>query len=680
MAQSPPDGTTLQPIIKRSLSPSGTISNSALKSPQFSPDPPSPNLDRPTPAASASPSYFFQSHSTGSSPVPGATGGGTEKNSNGGKDATSGHLPLPTPGILLNKNDSSTIRERPQSPPILLQQDPLLRVASPTESNSNRSDSGFSSDGTTVHSPPPVLGSPVQQPTTSSNKPALESLVTGGARATSPPSPHCHFAPLPKPEERPQSRRSSIVSGRVKPFIPRPPERSDTMSTTGGDDEALSTGEYTPSLSPTAPNNSFFHPTSSSEHFSALSQRLSSSLTFAAPTARHPSSPSRPTSRRSSSSRRSRSPSPPGGGLSLRSSSSDHHHHGGHHHRDRSSTSNSSRTHSPNLSRRPSTDALSLHYIEAGAEGGRGGVSLSRQNSRAGSERGGGVHDDVLTMSTGAGIRRPQSTERKSTFDLSSSSSSGGGGNTSNRSTPISTSTPPPPTSTATTTTSTVTPGASTAATTNSSTMIGLHGGSGMMLVDKDKEADLHRLVEKAQHGNLDAERAVSPALHAQAKRERERESSVGRGRSERGSEEVQVVEVGRGDDREEVEELEEVKEEEEEGIDEEDEEDEDEEGNGDTEEDEDDEEEEEEPDRSREEEDDDEEEEEEEPAEERKTSKGAAVEVVRWHRDDPPPLSQVDPTPSIPEDSIAEQEAEEQSAVESQAAGSRRPSTAFAE
>ncbi|GAA5953907.1 hypothetical protein JCM3765_000687 [Sporobolomyces pararoseus] len=657
MAQSPPDGTTLQPIIKRSLSPSGTISNSALKSPQFSPDPPSPNLDRPTPAASASPSYFFQSHSSGSSPVPGATGGGAEKNSNGGKDATSGHLPPPTPGILLNKNDSSTIRERPHSPPILLQQDPLLRVASPTESNSNRSDSGFSSDGTTVHSPPPALGSPVQQPTASSNKPALESLVTGGARATSPPSPHCHFAPLPKPEERPQSRRSSIVSGRVKPFIPRPPERSDTMSTTGGDDEALSTGEYTPSLSPTAPNNSFFHPTSSSEHFSALSQRLSSSLTFAAPTARHPSSPSRPTSRRSSSSRRSRSPSPPGG-LSLRSSSSDHHH--GHHHRDRSSTSNSSRTHSPNLSRRPSTDALSLHYIEAGAEGGRGGVSLSRQNSRAGSDRGG--HDEALTMSPpstiGAGIRRPQSTERKSTFDLT--------GNASNRSTPTSTSTPPPPA------------GASTAATTNSSTMLGLHGGSGMMLVDKDKEADLHRLVEKAQHGNLDAERAVSPALHAQAKRERERESSVGRGRSERGSEEVQVVEVGRGDDREEVEELEEVKEEEEEGIDEEDEEDEedeDDEGNGDTEEDED---EEEEPDRSRDEDDDDEEEEE--PAEERKTSKGAAVEVVRWHRDDPPPPSQVDPTPSIPEDSIAEQEAEEQSAVESQAAGSRRPSTAFVE
>ena len=38
-----------------------------------------------------------------------------------------------------------------------------------------------------------------------------------------------------------------------------------------------------------------------------------------------------------------------------------------------------------------------------------------------------------------------------------------------------------------------------------------------MMLIDKDKEADLHRLMEKAQHGNLDAERAVSPALQAQA-------------------------------------------------------------------------------------------------------------------------------------------------------------------
>jgi len=150
-----------------------------------------------------------------------------------------------------------------------------------------------------------------------------------------------------------------------------------------------------------------------------------------------------------------------------------------------------------------------------------------------------------------AGISRPRSTERRSTFDITSSSSLPSkpssttvSTSTSNTSTPPTASSPPPP---ATTT-------------------------EKPAFVDKDKEADLHRLVEKAQHGNLDAERAVSPALHAQAKRERERESSVGRGRSERTGDEVQVVEVGRNDDKG-TEELEEVTEEEEENIDEDDEE-----------------------------------------------------------------------------------------------------------
>ncbi|GAA5883394.1 hypothetical protein JCM16303_006730 [Sporobolomyces ruberrimus] len=688
MAQSP-DTTTLQPIIKRSLSPQAGVTNSALKSPQFASNPPSPNLHTPnhaTPAQpSVSPSYFFQSHHGSSTP---SSIGGV---ASGGKDS-SGAIPPPTPGILLNKTDSTTIRERPHSPPIL--HEPLLRVASPG------SDSGFSSDG--LHSPPPALGSPV---TPTQAKPTLDSLVTSGGeikRTTSPPSPHCHFAPLPKPDERPQSRRSSIVSGRVKPFIPRPPERSDTLSSTtgssslltaprntgsltfspgvaGGDDEALSTGEYTPSLSPTAPN-SFFHPspsTSSSEHFSALSQRLSSSLTFAAPTPRHPSSPSRPTSRRSSSSRRSRSPSPPGN-LSLRTvSSSSAGHHSHQDPRDRTvSTGASSRTHSPNLSRRPSTDALSLHYIEAEGGGGRV-VNLSRQNSRAGSERGNNEDGFFLSMASpplgvgqgggGGSIRRPQSTERRSTFDIGyrPSASSAATPSTSSSGTPGQTTTPPPPTTTAAP--------SSTAAVTSTHGLLGLNNGNGMMLVDKDKEADLHRLVEKAQHGNLDAERAVSPALQAQAKRERGRSG-------ERGGEEVEVVEVGRGDLGDEGEELEEVKEEEEEdeGIEEEDEdedeeEEDEEEGNVESDE-------EEEPDRSRDEDDDDEEEEE--PAEERKTSKGAAVEVVRWHRDDPPPASQtptLDPTPSIPEDSIAEQEAEEEeTAVVGSRASSRRPSEAI--
>jgi len=141
-------------------------------------------------------------------------------------------------------------------------------------------------------------------------------------------------------------------------------------------------------------------------------------------------------------------------------------------------------------------------------------VNLSRQNSRAGSERGPPPIDDALTMSppSGSGISRPRSTERRSTFDMTKSPSG----------------------------------------------------------VDKDKEADLHRLMEKAQHGNLDAERAVSPALHAKEKRERE--ASVGRGRGERETgtgKETEVVEVPRGAESE-TEELEEVREEEEENIEEE--------------------------------------------------------------------------------------------------------------
>lgn len=93
------------------------------------------------------------------------------------------------------------------------------------------------------------------------------------------------------------------------------------------------------------------------------------------------------------------------------------------------------------------------------------------------------------------------------------------------------------------------------------------------MLIDKDKEADLHRLMEKAQHGNLDAERAVSPALQAQAiRREKSRERSHLVEEQEGGG--VQVVELGRnkltgadeGDELEQVEEEDEEEEEEEEG------------------------------------------------------------------------------------------------------------------
>lgn len=236
MAQSP-DG--LQPIIKRSLSPHAAVSNAAARSPSFISSPPptssnSPNSSTPnlnTTANNTPPSYFSQSHA-GSTPM------------SGFNSSSSGHQspnnPPPTPGILLNKHDNkstTTLKDhRTQSPP----PSDLLRVNSPTSA----SDSGFSStsqEGGT-NSPPPALGSPVNPSSSSPTatmpshfKPALEAVLTSDFKRStpSPPSPHCHFAPLPKPDERPQSRRSSIVSGRVKPFIPRPPERSDSMSTAG---------------------------------------------------------------------------------------------------------------------------------------------------------------------------------------------------------------------------------------------------------------------------------------------------------------------------------------------------------------------------------------------------------------------------------------------------------------
>lgn len=140
-------------------------------------------------------------------------------------------------------------------------------------------------------------------------------------------------------------------------------------------------------------------------------------------------------------------------------------------------------------------------------------------------------------------------------------------------------------------------------------------------------------MADKAALGNVDAERAVSPALAAQAKRERSasRGAQGGDGREEpratvigRRGENEEVVEVGPGEDKDEGE-LEEVLEEpeEEEG---------DEEAQDDDDDDEDDDDEEQEEDdgqaeRSRDE-DDDDDDDDEEPQEERKTSKGAAVEV----------------------------------------------------
>ncbi|GAA5890309.1 hypothetical protein JCM6882_008790 [Rhodosporidiobolus microsporus] len=645
------------PIIKRTHSPNpsspAAVSNAALKSPQFVDPPASSGAG----GGSGSTSPIQHAAATGYfSPQPSHTG-------------TAPHSPNPS-SILINRTESARSpdhlhlhggaahhHQQQLNAPGVAQNAGLgvLRVASPDGSTS---ESGLSSasflsgggggDGSST-APSSAVGSPPATATpggTGFSKPLLSTLHVSDPdpavkRASSPPSPHCHFAPLPKVdnEARPGTRRNSFAN-RVKPFK-GPPERSDSMMSAANDDAVT----FSPSLSPTFSSQQHGDPSIPTP--SALSQRLSSSLTFAAPpTAAHSRggdghhSPSRPTSRRSSSSRRSRSPSPPPHSGAARSSSRGPSVAGG----------GIYRSHSPNLSRHASTDALSLHYIEAGAERERGGAALSRTSSRAGSERDGGAHSSASSAAAGeegAFLRRGTSVERSrsssnSPFFFAGSGSGGGGGD---------------------------------------------GGGGGMK--DKDKEADLHRLEKKAQEGNVDAERAVSPALRALAAKEAAqaaRERSLSRGSASAAAEgdagerpmlpppglkrkasNEEVVTVGPGEEKDdEAGGLEEVVEEEEEeegaegGTDEEggntatDEEEEEEEEEGTDEEVEEEEEEEEEQERSRDE-DDEEDEDEEEEMEERKTSKGAAV--VRWHRPErdepspaPPPSSApVSPRPAPP-------------------------------
>ncbi|GAA5877524.1 hypothetical protein JCM8547_000179 [Rhodosporidiobolus lusitaniae] len=618
-----PDTLPLPPIIKRSTSPASPV---PLKSPQFQ-SPPSP----------LTPSSHFTLPTGGQ----GMAGGGAYF-------SPQPHSPNPS-GILLNKgegvlpkhSDTAALHGR-ISPGILHSPTStttgehthglgVLRVSSPDASTS---ESGLSSGEYPSTAPSSAVGSPPP------DKPSLSTLAPSGttgsetARAQSPPSPHCHFAPLPKVDndQRPGTRRSSFTSNRVKPYRGQP-ERSDSMvSQASSAVDTEEDGHLSPSLFPPQHHQ---YGDSSVPSASALSQRLSSSLTFAAPPASHSShSPSRPTSRRSSSSRRSRSPSPPPG--VSRSSSR-----GGHYHGSTAVTSlphahPASRSHSPNLSRHASTDALSLHYIEADRDS-RGGAALSRTSSKAGSERDGGLSRggdeegglQFASSSVGGGafgrrlpsVERSRSNSNSPAFPSSSSLYHGPSG--------------------------------------SSEIHTGRDGAR-----DRDKEADLHRLEKKAAEGNVDAERAVSPALKALAGK---RERSVSRGEGELGKgrregEEVVMVAPGEeksareegGGELEEVqeepeeEEEEDLREEEDEEEDEEDEEDED----GSAEEDE----EEEEGEREEENEEDGggtDEEEEEKAHEERKTSKGAAVEVVRWHRSErdeptPTPSQATSPVPPV--------------------------------
>ncbi|POY70188.1 hypothetical protein BMF94_6771 [Rhodotorula taiwanensis] len=634
------DRPALQPIIKRSHSPSQqAISNEALRSPTFVDEPPSPNSTV--------------------SPHAAAGVGGHSPHANKPHAAGSYFALQPTAtshaataGILLNRLDrDGHISPGTEATPIQATQGSTLRVASPdgSASESGMSDQGVSTAPTSAAGSPPPAHSfglaagpkptlstlymgPSHESTPGSTRatstPADPSQPSSIRRVSSPPSPHCHFAPLPRLDsERPVSRRNSTAN-RVKPFVPKAPkapEKADSILAT----PSASSGAF-PWSSDAARSDESGLPSppgnwpagdSSIPSAQALSQRLSSSLTFADPASLSPNVSStgatgsatpgsRPTSRRSSSSRRSRSPSPHYFNQSrerLRNASAG----------SAAATSGSEgRTHSPILSRHASTDALSLHYIEqqrdleyhrvgTGRSEPSSGRILSRTSSRAGSERdaggdGGTISADRSRRSSTSRVRASSSTSAIPNF------------------------------------------------------------------VDRDKEADLHRLETKALAGNADAERCVSPALRAHEEQQRmlgvQRERSTSRGASAGGFAEIaepkshvvkrtssheEIVQVkppaetetDRGDGEleevlEEPEDAEDAVAEEEtgEGVSRLDDEDDDDEGDDDEEDedDDDDNDDDEGPEQSR---DDDDEDDEEPEEEDRKTSLGAAVEVVRWHR-----------------------------------------------
>lgn len=256
------DRVALQPIIKRSHSPSQqAISNEALRSPTFIQEPPSPNLADAAHAVASAGVHAPQA------PKPTLAQGSYFALQPSGASTPS--LPTTT-GILLNRLDRDhgghPSPGPPEAPPVAGSA-ALLRVASP---DGSASESGTSEAGNPAPSTAPTsaAGSPIPAHSVgpsaaAQQKPNLSSLYIGGdvnaephphspsttttpvdpsqpgsvRRASSPPSPHCHFAPLPRVDtERPESRRNSTAN-RVKPFVPKgppkAPERADSILAAG---------------------------------------------------------------------------------------------------------------------------------------------------------------------------------------------------------------------------------------------------------------------------------------------------------------------------------------------------------------------------------------------------------------------------------------------------------------
>lgn len=250
----------LPPIIKRSTSPShAAVSNSALRSPVFADGPPSPGVLAAPTAAGQQQQQQSQAQQGGYfSPQPssillnkgeGSSSAGVAPRSSTSRDRNDDVSDRTSPGLHLHAPEA---RSPSGVSPGTVASSGLLRIASPD--GSAASDGGFSSDGggpaSTV---PSTVGSPAG--TTTFAKPTLSTLYTGGGaavagspgsqaaqadeaaqaalrRASSPPSPHCHFAPLPKPEERPTTRRNSTAN-RVKPFVPPPRVSAESSAAVG---------------------------------------------------------------------------------------------------------------------------------------------------------------------------------------------------------------------------------------------------------------------------------------------------------------------------------------------------------------------------------------------------------------------------------------------------------------
>ncbi|KAK4053116.1 SCF ubiquitin ligase complex subunit cdc4 [Microbotryomycetes sp. JL201] len=253
----------------------------------------------------------------------------------------------PTGSILLNKTGSSPGSRTTSPPPAssTLLQTPIDASASHDAANSARTPSPILSTGSPsftspfgapstadasgTTSPSPHLAQSPGANTASSTFAGAVSAIDESQKSSKASSPHCHFAPLPKVDQdhRPSTRRNSSVSGqnRVKPFVAH---ATNTTTVAADTNDAYSTRL-------------------DGEHLGRALQGLSLQPSPRPGRSRHGSE--QPSADRSSSpspSRRNlyaadRQMAPPSTG-----------------------SGHSSRNHSPAMSRRASTDAMSLHYIE----------------------------------------------------------------------------------------------------------------------------------------------------------------------------------------------------------------------------------------------------------------------------------------------------------------------------